>query len=711
MKLLIILNKLDKIINKVFFAKYSIVFWLLLIILIFFYKNLVGLRIVTWDTHDLAFVNFVYFSDALKSGYIPFWNPYIQAGTFFPSLNNTGLYTIFQLPFIIISWFLNPTIVFEWMIQSYILFGGIGVYLYFSELKIQRSLAIFGSTAYVLSIFVYFTGQLGFIVSLAVFPWMLYLFHLIQRKDLSYIQLLFIGSIIGMYFASGYPWMNFVNLAIFSFYTLIFGYKDRHIFDNKIYKHILFLIMAIVTIYILLLMPALMDITNNYHLFKGDFHNYEPRLRSLGIQPPVLLYHNIFNVIIGAIDFNIYGKNIPVDFPLWGKGIGLIVFAVFMFSAFRNNIKIDKFQKFWYIIVFFFFMYSTAGSMDIIELVHYIPFFNSNRWFALGILYASIGLIFISTYIFNIYLKSKVVNSKLKQFDIVIVLISFILITTNKPNHYFILCVLLLLPIYLSYLLKFEKSLIVILTLMNILIFYKLHNHTHWMSSNLVYIDNIKNRTTYIVYNKNERSTFKSKKYVYNDEKWIIDKIPSTHGYNNLGNPWYWYFKNDEFTSNIISITRDVVSINEMKRDQFKTDNSFYDNYVKYIETNLPRTSLFQKNHINFNEDKNFKSKIDSIFTTPNGTSVNINVSNSAIVQFNTPYTKGWSVYINNKESKLIKTNGFFMGVYLKDKGNYKIEFKYEPKYIYIIFGFVYFIIFVLFVLSLMKYRKCKKCT
>uniref|UniRef100_UPI004048E515 hypothetical protein n=1 Tax=Aliarcobacter sp. TaxID=2321116 RepID=UPI004048E515 len=60
-------------------SKYSIVLWLFLTILIFNGKNLIGLRVTTWDTHDLGFVNFV---DALKSGYLPFWNPFIQGGVF-----------------------------------------------------------------------------------------------------------------------------------------------------------------------------------------------------------------------------------------------------------------------------------------------------------------------------------------------------------------------------------------------------------------------------------------------------------------------------------------------------------------------------------------------------------------------------------------------------------------------------------------------------
>ncbi len=705
------LNNIQNKISKIFFAKYSILAWLLLICLIFFGKNLFGMRITTWDTHDLGFVNFLYFSDALKSGYIPFWNPYIQSGVFFPSLNNIGLYTIFQLPFVFISWIFNPAIVFEWMIQSYIIFGGLGVYLYFLEIKIERSIAILGSTAYVLSVLIYFTGQYGFIVSLSILPWMLYLYHKIENNKLSVIQIILIGTLIGMYFSSGYPWMNFVNLTIFILYVIIFGYKKNKILSNIIYQKIFLLIIFILIIYILLLLPALMNINFNYSLFSGDFYSYEPRLRSLGIQAPQLLYNTIFDAIIGSIDFNLYGRNLPSNIPLWFKGIGLIVFAIFIFTLFNNKIKIDKFQIFWFVIVLFFLLYSSAVSVHIISITNYIPFFNSNRWFGLGIIYVSIGLIFISIYKFNIsckgYYKGEFILFS-KQ-NIIILLLSIILIMTNKPASYFMIFLLLLMPIYLPYLLKkFKSMMIFVLIFINIITFYKLHNHTYWITSASLYTQQINNRNIVTEYTNNNRDIYKSNRYIYNNQDWILKKIPSTHGYNNLGNPWYWYFKNHNFTSNIISVTRDLKLLKEASRKDFNTDNQFYDDYVKQIDYIQSNVGIFKEDYIKIVNDGDFKFNIINILTTPNSTKVNLEISDSSIISFNTIFTPGWNIYVNGKKSNLIKTNGFFMGVYLDKKGLYNIEFKFEPYLIYYIFAIVYSIIIILLFLSLIEHKKRK---
>ena len=118
---------------KLYLSKYLYLIYLLTIILLFFKQNLIGLAVTGWDTHDLGFKNFLFFSDSIKNGHIPFWNHYIQSGVFFQTLNNAYLYSIFQTPFLLLSQFLNPVIVFEWMIQSYILIGGVGSYLYFKS--------------------------------------------------------------------------------------------------------------------------------------------------------------------------------------------------------------------------------------------------------------------------------------------------------------------------------------------------------------------------------------------------------------------------------------------------------------------------------------------------------------------------------------------------------------------------------------------------
>ena len=96
-----------------------------------FIKPIVGKTYTSWDTHDLGFVNFLYFSDSLREGYIPLWNHFIQAGTFFPSLFNIGIFSPFQILFVFLSWVINPVYVYELMLQALVFAGGLGAYLFF----------------------------------------------------------------------------------------------------------------------------------------------------------------------------------------------------------------------------------------------------------------------------------------------------------------------------------------------------------------------------------------------------------------------------------------------------------------------------------------------------------------------------------------------------------------------------------------------------
>uniref|UniRef100_UPI00404851AF hypothetical protein n=1 Tax=Aliarcobacter sp. TaxID=2321116 RepID=UPI00404851AF len=135
--------------------------------------------------------------------------------------------------------------------------------------------------------------------------------HLIGDNKISKTKIILIGMILGMYIVSGYPWMNFVNIALVFMY-FIFLWKEKIKFINSIIFFI-----SIVFIYFLFLYPGLDNLSFNYSLFLGDLQNYEPRLRSLGIQNPGLLYNTIFDSFIGLLEPLLYGRNLPTSFPLW----------------------------------------------------------------------------------------------------------------------------------------------------------------------------------------------------------------------------------------------------------------------------------------------------------------------------------------------------------------------------------------------------------
>ncbi|BBN58991.1 hypothetical protein HVMH_0585 [Hydrogenovibrio marinus] len=244
----------------------------------------------------------------------------------------------------------------------------------------------------------------------------------------------------------------------------------------------------------------------------------------------------------------------------------------------------------------------------------------------------------------------------------------------------------------------------------NVTYFYMLHNpNNNWVSSAEVFIHKADARIKAPLYNGNERIQRKSKEYIYNNTEWLEKKVPTTHGYNNLGNPWYWSFKNSELFKNIVSITRDVRVIKKLDRIDYSSDNQFYDAYVRAVQETFPSFGVFKKDAPNFTPDKQLKVQGLSVQTTPNQTKVHFAVNNSALLSFNTPYDPSWEVYVNGKRATIIKVNAFFMGVVLHKAGEYDIQFKYRPYFTYLVFISGYLVLLVALLIGFrgMRRNKC----
>jgi hypothetical protein len=640
------------IIKKLNSSHYLIVIWLVGLSLWFFHKNLLGSQLTGWDTHDLGFVNFLYFTDAVASGYIPFWNPYIQSGVFFPTLNNAGLFTVFQSIFVIIAEYFNPAIVFEWMIQAFIVSGGIGSYFYFYKLGATKQFATFGAVAYVLVCLMPYTGQLSFIVSLSSLPWLLFIVHLIKDKNYGIYFVLFLGAILGMYQVSGYPWMNFINGVIVVLYSFVINKG----LDKKLYLKLFFMLLTMTVVYILFMIPGLLDLRFNYSLFDGDFIHIEPRLRSMGVQPTGLIYRSPFQAFISLIDTRL------ADRRLWVEGVGLVIGFSLILTFFSKKNQITRFQMFWFGIGLFFFIYASASSLGLTAYFKTIPVFNSNRWEGLGLVYACISIIFLTIY-------------RLATVEF----------------------------IFKTYILKY----VFILTLLNILLF---NAEFSLKLKSGEYIQSVENRNIEVDYLSNNRlmASKDAHFYIYNDETWNLKKIPYNHGYNNLGNPWYWQFKNFDFIEDIFTITRSVQEIELYKKNSIETDNEFYLKYTKSITDAFPSFGV---------EDKNISFELDSSFTyqllkqklSPNSAVLEVASSNAALISFNTPFSPGWNVYLNDEKKPLVKVNGIFMGVLIPGSGQYKVEFKFEPISLYLTFSLAYLIVLTLLLVNMVKLWRAKK--
>ena len=135
------------------------------------FTGLVTARTYTgWDTHSYGFVYFLYFSDALQSGSIPLWNPFIQSGNFFPNFFNVGLFYPFELLFVFLGWLIGPLLSYELMVQAIIIIGGLGAFFLFCHWKTEEYVAFIGALLYAIIILSPLVGQVWYTVSFSGLP-------------------------------------------------------------------------------------------------------------------------------------------------------------------------------------------------------------------------------------------------------------------------------------------------------------------------------------------------------------------------------------------------------------------------------------------------------------------------------------------------------------------------------------------------------------
>ena len=65
---------------------------------------------------------------------------------------------------------------------------------------------------------------------------------------------------------------------------------------------------------------------------------------------------------------------------------------------------------------------------------------------------------------------------------------------------------------------------------------------------------------------------------------------------------------------------------------------------------------------------------------TPDRVLIDCNINKNSLLVFSDSFHPGWKVFVNGQEGEILRTNYNFRGVYL-EKGNYSLEFKYNPFY------------------------------
>lgn len=668
-----------------------------------------------WDTHSYGFVYFLYFSDALKDGFIPLWNPFIQSGNFFPNFFNVGLFYPFELLFVALGWAISPLLSFELMIQSSILTGALGSYLLLSQWKINPFIALIGSIFYALIVLTPVVGQIWYTISFSSLPWLIFACEKLSDKNnktLTTRWMLF-GSFFVFFISGGYLWLNLMNLLLaFSFIMA------KHFFRNRSLDSIgrnsfrwltsspFLLLIYIACVYACIVLPCFLHLQFNYSEFWGDFSSPDGRLRGLKVLGQTAGHGSALETIIGNID-PLISANQP-----WGKegvftyGGGWALWLLFVVSLLS---KWSTRQIYWLILLAIAITYSAGSSTPLGSILMQIPIINGNRyWLGVGTSYASIFLLFITVDKLNILSKDGD-NQKglLIRLVITLVLAIAFLIYLYAPHMEYVL--LLLCGLFLGTFILFRTRTagsVALVGLVFINIGYILATPYRAYSNPPIeqaYLEKIDRRNQNITVQENYRKLSSSREFNYYDTNWIYQKVPFAHGYNHLGNPQYWYVKNNPLLEKIVVVTQSARPAQEVQRRNLSSDNEYAEKIAADVLSNPLTPTIEQSQYIPIASIPNFSEQLSQLQVNPNSVGFTLDVNAPAHIILNMLYAPGWKVAINGVEQQTYRANHIFQGIDIKTPGKYQIYFYYRPYLSIVLLAIPYLILLSLCLYSWKK--------
>lgn len=688
------------------------------------FLNLLSKQTYTgWDTHSYGFVYFLYFSDALKSGSIPLWNPFIQSGNFFPNFFNVGLFYPFELCFVFLGWLIGPLLSYELMIQTVILIGGLGAYFLFCYWKSQEFLAFIGALLYAIIILSPLVGQIWYTVSFSSLPWLLLTCSYLLRTKNSVPPLVWMGwAMLYLFFmVGGYFWLNLMNLLIaFCFSSLLLWsrHKDqlrldqpRVIFKTLLLNPTILFLIFIAAIYACIVLPCLLNIQFNYSQFFGDFVSPDGRLRGLRVYGAAG-YGGALETLIGNID-----PLISQNQPWWKEGAfnygaGWALWIVLLVAL---SLQWTRRQIFWLIAMILLIVYSAGSETVLGSIVMRIPIVNGNRyWLGVGTSYASVFLLFIVMSKLELIAQGFADRRiMLKRIGLVFVAACSFLFLLYAPKVGYVIVSIscMCLAVFCIYRLKpVGKAALLGITCLSafyvLYIPYRSYSNPPLLSSYLEVIANRKQETSAT---QNHRKLDSGSEFNYYDTEWLYQKNPFAHGYNHLGNPRYWYVKNNPILDKIVVVTQSARADTRTQRANFKTDNEYAEQLAREV-LSQPTVPTIEKDRFTpIGQSSHFTYEISKLAVNPNSVTFEVQVNEPAHVILNMLYAPGWQLKVNGVTQKPYQANYLFQGFDVQTAGKYEFQFAYRPYIQMLLLSIPYLVLLVLMLGAVLMMRTKKR--
>jgi hypothetical protein len=350
-----------------------------------------------WDVIDVVFPFRYYFSECIRSGYFPFWNPYLQTGTpffadlqapvFYPELLFTSLFTRYGV---------------QTMNVLFVLYAGIaavGMYKLSFYFNTDRLASFIAAMAYSFSGFVIGHGQHFFLlVGVAWIPFVVYS-YLVLCREKTFINTLKTAVFILLMVTGAYQALSFTLFYLLLLLFLYFIFNTFRKKDFKAVKDIVAINLLLLLLVVLFLLPLIISVF--------EIVSSVERLESGLLIGETVKYGQSLKALISCIfpyatvtNSEFFGG---VDVSMRNHYFGIIPLLFFGAAFFQKRTALE------YLILAFgvLFMAASFRVLGVRELLFsYVPFMNLFKYAAFIRIFGLLAFVLLAANYFSFFRKN-----------------------------------------------------------------------------------------------------------------------------------------------------------------------------------------------------------------------------------------------------------------------------------------------------------------
>ncbi|MEN8121931.1 MAG: YfhO family protein [Bacteroidota bacterium] len=645
-----------------------------------------GFAVMKWDIMDIYLPWKYFITEALKNGVLPLWNPFMNCG--FAQQGDPGTwYPVSWLIGLVFQKYNITAVHLEYLLHLYI--ASIGMYLFGILKKFSRTARLILAVSYMFSGFFISNAQhLGWLVSAAWFPYVIYYFSLLQKKQDFTLSLKF-AFVLFLMLSGGYPGIFISTIYILLVYYLFFVgrvLKERKYKEfQKFSKGLLISVIAFLVFSAVILISSF-ELAQ--HITRGNGLGYDNFGGILtGSLPIKALVSLIYPFAVGFKDTTYWGA----DFALINIYFGIGILILLIFINFQKNVQ--KNVRIYTFAGIFFLMIAMPQIFPLRKLLMFLPYMDMFRFSSLFRIYAIFFFLIASGYAIDKIILNRQVRLEYFRFLLYVIPIFTIIngvllfmmerwkflklftegwlyfnnIADVDERIFFQGGITIVLLVLLAFFIRqkqlqntFFKRLVFVVFVLDILISVQLNLYATVVSK--FHVKEI---------NKSFEKT--PDDYPFPSLKTNMDQITDQKMVHNI--PYIW--KN-------MAIYQKKPSSDGVNPYSFTTmdkalKNNNYDALINhpvlFFASRINNNNTVDTNSIDKKSYQNLKI-IDF-----NNNKLKVKVSTDTVKQlvFLQNYYPGWQATIDNQKQPILKVNNTFMAIKIP-KGKHKITFNFYPK-------------------------------